>query len=516
MKLVDRALKTFGLARLLKRAIYKGADFGRLFADWITSVLSSDDEVRRDHRRLRARARDLAKNNPYIKQYLNLLAVNVIGHKGIQLQAQVRNNSGQLNKQINDKIEKAWADWSRKVTADGKQTLTALSQMLVKAMDTDGEIFVRMISGFDGNKYKFALQTIDPDLVDHEFNLAPVDGKNAIRMGVEVDEWGRAVAYWVWTSYPAEYTSSRRDRIRIPASEILHIGDPERVNQTRYTTKFNPVMTTVKMLDGYVEAELVAARTGAAKMGFFKYTDAADFEAPDPNKPINMNAEPGTAQMLPPGLEFQEWSPDHPAAAFPNFVKTMLRQIATGLGVSYNALANDLEGVNYSSMRSGLLIERDLWRARQQQWIDQFLFPVFERWLEYAMLSGALQLDSRDPAKFKEAKWNPRGWAWVDPLKDVTAAALAVQNTLASRTEAIAEQGGDFEAVLEELAEEKRLADEYGIDLVTVTNLNNAQTANAANNSSDNTNSDTNNTDSSRALLTMALRLLDEEKRILQ
>lgn len=218
------------------------------------------------------------------------------------------------------------------------------------------------------------------------------------------------------------------------------------------------------MLDGYIEAELVAARTGAAKMGFLKYTDPSAFEAPDPEKPIRIDASPGTIETLQPGLEFQEWSPEHPTAAFPDFVKAVLRQVATGLRVSYNALANDLEGVNYSSMRSGLLIERDMWRVYQEWWIARFLQPVYEAWLSTALLAGGLKLDSRDPRKFNEVRWQPRGWAWVDPEKDVNASVIAISNGLASRTEVLAEKGLDPEEVFERLSEEKDLAEQYGIE----------------------------------------------------
>jgi lambda family phage portal protein len=200
-------------------------------------------------------------------------------------------------------------------------------------------------------------------------------------------------------------------------------------------------------------------------MGFLKYTDASTFQAESPEKPFRMDAQPGVIETLPPGLEFQEWSPDHPAAAFPNFVITLLRQVATGLGVSYNALASDLTGVNYSSMRSGLLIERDLWRRLQQWLIESFLQPTFETWLKMALLSGELVLDSRDPSKFLAGKWEPRGWQWVDPLKDVQAAILGIGAGLTSRDAVVSEKGEDVEEIFEALKEENELAEEYDIDI---------------------------------------------------
>lgn len=463
MNWLKRAMGALGFGRRIKSAYYKGAETGRLLWDWIVSPITADQEIRSDVRRLRARARDLAKNSPVIRQYLSLLTANVIGHRGMTLQAQVRNNSGDLSRDMNDRIETAWADWGRDCSVDGRLDFVGFQRLALKTVATDGETFIRKVYGYP-NRYGFALQLIDPDLVDHEFNQ--VRGKNQpeIRLGVEVDDWGRPVAYHTFDRHPSD-TGGPRDRIRIPASEVIHLYDPERANQTRGVSWLNSVMVPLRMLDGYIEAELVAARTGAAKMGFLKYTDPSAFEPPDPATPVRIDASPGTIETLQPGLEFQEWSPDHPTAAFPDFVKAVLRQVATGLRVSYNALANDLEGVNYSSMRSGLLIERDMWRVYQEWWMSRFLQPVYEAWLSTALLAGGLKLDSRDPRKFNDVRWQPRGWAWVDPEKDVNASVIAITNGLASRTEVLAEKGLDPEEVFERLSEEKALAEQYGIEL---------------------------------------------------
>lgn len=450
------------LSRLVTKASYKGAEVSRLLWDWIVSPITADQEVRKDGRRLRARARDLAKNSPVIRQYLALLTNNVIGPHGMKLQAQVKNNDKKLNKAINDKIETAWEDWGRSVTTDGKQGLIEFSNLVLKTVATDGEAFVRKVYGYP-NKHGFALELLDADLLDTEFNQTAGEGRNEIRLGVEVDSWGKPLAYWFSDKHPAEGAITTR-HIRIPADQVMHLYHPERTKQTRGVTWFNSIMVPLRMLDGYLEAELMAARTASAKMGWLQYKDATQFEAPDPKNPIRIEATPGIVEMLPPGLEFQPWSPDHPTSSFPQFVKAVLRQIATGLRVSYNALANDLEGVNYSSMRSGLLIERDEWRCLQRWWIDRFQRPVYEEWLAASLLAGGLVLDSRDFRKFLEARWTPRGWAWVDPEKDINASVIAITNGLASRTEVLAERGADYEEVLEQLKHEKELAEEAGLE----------------------------------------------------
>jgi lambda family phage portal protein len=503
--LFQRTLKFFGYEKRSNATIYSGASGTRLTLDWIATILSSDQEIRGNLRLLRARGRELARNNPIAQNFLKLLAANVIGHKGIGYRPQVRNNSAKcpkcdgtgklpatpapkgkkaaaapeckvckgsgsiknmLAKPINDKISAAWDEWSKKknCTVDGKLSFRGVQEVVIKNVATDGEVFVRKVCGFAGNKFRFALQLIDADQCDHLYSVPPAKGTNEIRLGVEVDKWGRPVAYWITPGHPSDLGGSLM-RERIPAEDIIHLYDVERVSQTRGVTWFHPVMLQLRMLEGYIEAELVAARTGAAKMGWLEYTDAAAFEEPNPDQKLVFEATPGTIETLPPGLTFKEWNPDHPANAFPNFVITILRQIATGLGVSYNALASDLVGVNYSSMRSGLLIERDQWKRDQSWMIENLCEPVFEDFLDLSLLSGALVLDSRDPDKFNAGKWEPRGWQWVDPLKDSQAAVLDIGARLKSRSQILADTGEDWEDVAVQIAEEEAFAETIDLDL---------------------------------------------------
>ena len=444
-------------------SVFKGAQGGS-FWDWVVAPTTIDYQIRTNIYRLRTRARELALNNPIVRQYLALLAQNVIGPRGMTLQAQVKNNDGKLNKAINDKIEAGWSEFWASPFVDGKMSGVSGEQILLKSVARDGEIFVRGCIGRQFNRFGFALQIIDPDLVDHTYNRPRSDGQNEIRLGIEVDEWQRAVGVWIWNSYPQDINSGvPHQRTFVPASEIWHIFDPERANQSRGITWLNSVMTSLKHLDGFMEAELVAARTAACAFPVFEHSDVT--QGVDENsKDYNIELNPGSGFALPAGLKLAEWNPNHPNIAVGEFTKACLRFFSSGMNVSYNALANDLEGVNYSSIRSGLLVERDRWRVLQEWWVAAFRQPIFEAWLKWSLISGALVLDSRDPAKFKSVKWTARGWTWVDPLKDVNAAVIAIENGLGSRTSSLAEQGEDFEEICGELVNEKLIAEAAGLD----------------------------------------------------
>src|SRR3984885_8109547 len=254
--------------------IYSGASGTRLTLDWIATILSADQEIRGNLRLLRARGRELSRNNPIAKNFLNLLLANVVGHKGIGYRPQVRNStavcpkcsgSGEtpttpapangtkangkangkaaattppadpppckackgtgklkdvLAKPINDKISDAFTEWSKKenCTVDGRLSFRGVQAVALKNTATDGEIFIRKVRGFRGNKFRYALQLIDSDQCDHLYSVPPSKNGNEIRLGIEVDSWGKPVAYWINPGHRSDLVGSL-ERIRLPAGE---------------------------------------------------------------------------------------------------------------------------------------------------------------------------------------------------------------------------------------------------------------------------------------------------------
>jgi len=462
-------------SRPARRETFKAAEVSRLTADWVATIMHPDDEMRWSLRRLRARCGELSRNDPYARHFLNMLAVNVVGPVGPKHQAQVRDNSGDLNRRINDKIEDGWAEWCEECTVDGRLSFAAYTRQTLKGTARDGEGITRLWRGFEKNRFGFALEAIDPDQLDERYNIPrgrDGDEEREVRMGVEVDAFGRPTGYHVWNR-PEKIIGMDwmpRERERLPADQIIHLYDQERPNQTRGLPWFLAVAMNLKMLGGYSEAELVAARTAAAKQGWFvKKGDAptiGEGATPDAENRIAIEANPGLMDFAPDGYTFEAWTPEHPTTAFSAYVKAKLREIATGLSVSYNALNSDLEGVNYSSMRSGMSLEREMWKTIQQWVVGRaFVRRVYVEWLNMALLSGALVLDSRTVSKFSAVKFTPRGWQPVDPEKEMKSNVDAIQTGLDCRTDILAEQGKDYEEVLEKLAEEEKLAADYDVDV---------------------------------------------------
>jgi lambda family phage portal protein len=299
---------------------------------------------------------------------------------------------------------------------------------------------------------------------------------------VEIDANDRPVAYWL-TPPPSDYQhldNSVRARTRVPAEEIIHFYLPDDENadddsQTRGVPWVHTAMERLKMLGAYELAEVVAARCGSSKMGFFQKTTPDDedkgYEGEDADKDsggtaqLMENAEAGTFGIIPEGYEFKEYNPSHPNTGYSSFIKGVLRGIAAGLDVTYFSLAEDLEGVNYSSARIGQLSERDSWRALQQFIIEHFCRSVYILWLKSAMLSGALDIRVMDYKRLLEPLFQPRGWAWTDPLKEGNATVVGIDNGFDTITDTLGEQGRDLEEYIETRKRELKLLAAAGITL---------------------------------------------------
>lgn len=442
---------------------WDASNVDRLTGNWPTMPESSAHEQRFSLRQLRGRSRYLVNNNEYAARFVDLCTQNIVGADGVQLEAKGKSVEGNLDEPNNGAIEEAWQAWGRKgvCTADGMLTWEDAQQVIVECVARDGEILIKPIIGSAaGNEFGFAIQIIEADYLDELYYETTDISGAGIFMGVEVDKGGRVTAYYVLNYNPADYGySGSANRTRLTPDQLWHVYAPRRGHQRRGVPWMSASMLALYQLGDFKESELTATRVAAGKMGFF--TQNADGSAPmgnddedDAGEPIT-EVEPGTFERLPYGWDVKPLDWHHPNVAFEAFVKACLRGSAVGVGVGYNELAGDLENVNYSSLREGRLSTMDLWRKRQRWFRDWVCQPIFSKWLDMAILTGALEIPARKADAYRFPRWIARGWDWVDPEKESNANRLDLALGLTTRTRILARQGDDFSDVVEELAKER-------------------------------------------------------------
>jgi len=475
-------------AKPKRKRSFHAASGGNLYGSWIIAQTTADVNIKRDLKTIRNRSRDLMQNDDYAKRFKRMVKSNVVGNKGIKLQNRAKDINGNLDKNANNQIEEAWKKWCKKGNCDvtGKFSFVDIQKMAIGAMAEDGEVLIRKVKGYK-NPFGFALQLIEADHLDETYN----DPEKNIIMGIEFDDWGKPVYYHLYKKHPGnmELAKANLKREKIPADEIIHLFLPIRISATRGVPWAHTAMTRMKMVNGYEEAELTASRIAAAKGGFYTSTDGGEeYEGDTVDEAGNLvnELEPGQIETLPPGIDFKAYDPQHPTTAFKDFMKVILRGIASGLDVSYNTLANDLEGVNYSSLRSGVLEEREVWKELQA-WISEHLLDdVYSDWLDIALAIGTIKLPYTKLEKFNNPEWLPRSFPWVDPMKDVQADILSHKEGVKTHAEMASDKGKDIEEIYQQLAKEKDLRKQYGITtlsdaeiLQTISNTNQEEENNA-------------------------------------
>lgn len=456
-------------ARPLNLRSYAGAQKGRLFADFFSNSKSADAELAPALRTLRDRSRELARNDSYVKRYLALLSANVVGTKGIRLSCKARDDNGQLDIVGNQIIEREFARWCKKAncTVTGKLSFIDAQKLFIETLARDGECLVKHVKTKD-NPFNYSIQFIEADHLDEE--LTEIAGNNnKIRMGVECNPVGRPLAYHLFKNHPYDtdsYASPGQKYIRIPAEEMIHAYMQERPEMTRGVPWTATAMDKIHTLNGYRQAELTASRLAACKMGFYTSPGGdgyvgEDYE--DTYSPI-MEAEPGTFEQLPSGMDFKSFEPNHPTSAFDAFEKAILRGISSGLNISYHSLANDLSSVNYSSIRAGSLEDRAQFGVIQEFVVAHFIEPIFKEWLEMAMTTNQIPLPMTRFDKFADsATFIPRSWSYVDPQKEIQANILGLKSGQVTMADIQSAYGRDVEELFEQHDREKKLAEQYGV-----------------------------------------------------
>ncbi|MEM9302506.1 MAG: phage portal protein [Pseudomonadota bacterium] len=453
------------LARMPRRSFKAGQQSNQTHG-WTSSPAPLDKGLEQHLSRIRARSRDLSLNNDYGRKFIHMARAHVVGHNGIALQSRLRDRQGKLDVADNTDIEQAFIRWGRPGNADatGRLSWWDCQRMFIQTVAVDGECFVRFRRR---GPFGFQLQFLDSETIPTDLKFTAKNGHQVFQ-GIEYNSIGRPVAYYQRTSSRREQYRTNTRLLRIPASEMLHCFISEQVSQGRGFPWMASAMLRMNMLVDYEETELVASQVGSSKMAFIERNNSGDGwdgdgSASDYDDLVS-EAEPGAFEHIPHGSKVHEFNPNHPSTAFKDFVSASLRGAASGLGVSYNTLANDLSDVNFSSMRHGAHEEREIWMSLQKWMITYFCTPIYERWLMGASLTNQVAVPfAVGTAEFPHS-WQPRRWGAVDPLKESQTNANALAMRITSRSQILRDAGFDPLEVWQEIADETRILSEMGIN----------------------------------------------------
>lgn len=452
------------IAWRLSQRNYDAGGFGRINNNWHAANMPGEatDAGYRDI--IRARARDLERNADTFESIIRAWVRNVVGD-GYRLQAQTP------DAELNLAIEALWKQWQRPRNCDalGQLSLTEMVRMIVRRMRVDGGILILKVNT-PGGVVPLALQLLEVDRLD----TTVMDyGGNAVIGGVEINQYGKPVAYHIKSIN--QFGLETGERQRIDAQRIIYLANRTRPSQVREMSPSANIIERIRDINEYIEAVSIKERVAACLSVFVKKVSPSSFgrmnEQPaDPATGYDTTTlAPGTIRNLQPGEDIQVVSPPNTASNAAEMLRTQQRMAGSGQGLSYEAVSRDMSQVNYSSARQGLLEDIREYRVEQQYLIDHFYYEIYTEFLISAVVSGALPIDQGEfwgnKADYIAHTFIPSGWSWIDPLKEANANQVALNTGQTTLARICAGNGADWREELKQRAAEIEYARSLGIEL---------------------------------------------------
>ena len=494
MNILDRAISFFsphaGLRRAKARKVmrtYQGAESNRLTAHKNPKNQAADQELLGPFGAdaLRAWARALVRDNAYAWNVVDTIVSNIVGD-GITLQSTYETPEGEDVEDVNDIRDKVFSEWCEVADINGELTFAEIQILAQREIVEAGEVLIRFINT-PNKEHKgivrpvpFALELIEADrlALDRDTFGSRVnrDNGNRIIRGVELDEKGKPIAYWIYPEHPnSPYSVRNQTPERINAREICHLYRKDRVGQTRGVTWFAPAMSWLRDLGVYVDNEIQASAVASCfgvviksetPIGGLNFPEGED-SSDDNGNPLD-HIEPGMVSRIGVNESIECINPGRPNSASEPWINLMLRGICAGTGTNYEAIAKDFSKTSYSSSRSSKLEDRPRYRRGQNYIGQHFCMPVWDQFCNAAARAGIkgfptsseLLEDRRGVApvelQFPEQEW-------VDPNSEQKAAESSLATYTDTYQNVLGARGLSYRSVFYQRSKEERLRLKLGL-----------------------------------------------------
>jgi len=485
---VDGIVRTFAPGRALERAQarlalkrYAGAETNRLNSHKKPQNRSADQENAGPWGAdaLRAWVRMLVRDNPYARGVVETIVSSVIG-TGIVAHSMLENADGEDEEEKNERREKVWEDWCKVCDIRGKLHFHEMQRLGRREQVEAGECLIHRIKlkgRIHKGKYRpvpLALEMIEADRIAYDkdtYISRPGSSDVRIVRGIEMDEDGTVLAYWVYKDHPTAPHTFDREPVRLPAEDVIHLFRQERIGQSRGVTWYAPIVEMLRTLGIYIENEMQASAVASCFTAFWKTKGARGTGL----KPLSTGADTSDSAgneyaFMEPAMIMKIGHEDGVEIANPNrpnsnaapWINLMLRGIAVGTGLSFELVARDFSQTSYSSNRASQLEDRRRFREWQDYDVCHMCQPVWEWFVEAAAMIGhpdfpsVVELDS-DFDKYAPVEWQTPMWEWVDPQADQASSQGAIDGFQSTYQAEIGNRRGNWRRLFKQRAKEEQL-----------------------------------------------------------
>lgn len=418
-----------------------------------------------DRDQMISNARSLRRNSPVaawmVRKHLDYVAA---------FSFQCRSKSEELN----NLVEALMTWWMRPLNCDasGRFGFLRMVRMIEGLAFLEGDCFVMKIS--DGT-----IQIIEADRVRTPNDLKKYNTEHGTDYkvedfvhGVQVDDAGRAISYALCERTGAQGSGGFALKEVVDARNVFHHAYIDRYDQIRGVSPLSSAMNT--FVDLYEAQDYALNKMKAASLFLAKYRRAAvagDADATDNGTDtagsynVDLNEGPQFAELDPEDdLEFLESKT--PSVEFQQFGNTVTANAIKGAAdLPYSFF--DESHTNYSGARQALLMYEQSAEHKRQNLIA--LLNGLTVWrLKLFIADGHLTLPNHDdgtPFGMDDIsfEWIAAPLPWIDPLKEVSANAMAMENLLTSPQRLAKESGQDWNTIIQEIADAKKKCEELGI-----------------------------------------------------
>lgn len=376
-----------GAGRKPKAAAFEAAEFSRNRGLIVLNTLEPKREATPATRlELLKKARWLYNNVGIASYLIEHLAQRAVG-TGIVPQA--RTSDPEWNRRAERLFEdracaEAWAfDASAQVNFYGAQSL------ILRQVAVDGDFFAQFIrTEAGGTRVRF---------IGGEAVGSTADSSERAYDGILVDKFGAPVSYRVITDRTyGKYQD-------VPAADMLHFRHVRRSGYPRGISWLHNAIINCHDLAEYMAYEKGSAKAGA-QVAFAITSDEAvrlggglsNIQSAD-NQEITTETLYNGAIIpkLKPGESIQSFKNEHPGTAFEPFIRTIMGEIARGIGLPPEALMVFV-GAAGTEFRGLLEVAQNFLERLQQMLIDQFCRPFWKFWIWHEIQAGNLPYPGDD------------------------------------------------------------------------------------------------------------------------
>ena len=478
---------------------YEGASgTGTYFSEWPAALRSADRDTLPSRGALTARIRERIRNDPVAASARSRRVNSVVGKGwqvkfrpnaralGISLEA-----ARQLGADLTNEFKLYAYGHAFQSDAERRQTFGQQLRLSVSHLaGADGEFLgLTEWAGDEDTRYKTRLRLVDPDRLCNPTGRSDRDN---LRAGVETNGAGVPALYHIRERHPTDFGGAGQFRwtayerwTEWGRPQVLHGFEPERAGQTRGVSRFASVLKSFRALSKFTDATIESATINALIVAFMKSNSGPmaageNFEVSDiqnfeswrqkhyEDNPVSL-ANGARIPVLPYGDELELQTASRDVSNYDTFARSILRLIAAALGQTYEELTMDFSQVNYSSARAAMIHAWQDTVAMMALVEDQLVRPFCVAWAEEAFDRGYVQVPEGAPDFYDAVDAYCQihcigpGRGFIDPTKEIDAAAARVEAGQSTLEDECDDQGRDWEEVMEQRAREIAKGEELGL-----------------------------------------------------